>query len=185
MDSDRAVLLVGVGIVIATVLGVVGLSVDYSVNVSYQYRHSIGAYITNAYDASTFEVMKDNLEKAEGGMRSQGLEPTDCGRAWSWEQTQDWCMAYTYQYIDGLINRTQYYINLFKGNPNSTFTDVYTQAIHNMREEMNRNGPVDWAAYPTWALKYHALYYWVWLVIAALSILFIAGLVLIALVVMP
>src|SRR2546429_1614405 len=128
--------------------------------VNYQYQQAIGANISNAYDASTFEVMRDQLVLAIKGMHDQGLQPGDCGRAWSWERTRDWCMAYQYVYLDGLVNRTEYYIRVFAANNTPPFTDVYTRAIENMRAEFNRNGPADWVAQPAWLLKYHPEYYW-------------------------
>lgn len=172
MKLRTAGLVIVGSVVFAIVLGV-AFQLNYAINVEYPYRMAIGAHIDNAYDASSFEVMRDNLLRAKAGMVAQGLEPTDCGRFFSWERTPDMCMEYTYQYIDGLVNRTEFYIGQMSKLNQTQFTDIYTQAIENMRKEMNRNGPVDWAAYPAWILKYAPLYYWgrlVWLGIVALPI---------------
>lgn len=151
---------VGILMVVAAAVLAIVFAAVFAITAEYQYRVSIGAHIDNAFDASSFEVMKDNLIKARAGMVAQGLEPTDCGRAFYWEQTPDMCMTYTYQYIDGLISRTDFYIEQMQTQNASKFDDVYTKAINNMRSEMNRNGPVDWAAEPAWMLKNYPLFYW-------------------------
>ena len=150
----------GLALLVASIVGIGIYEANYIVSVEYAYRTAIGAHIDNAYDASTFEVMRANLVLAIAGMEAQGLRPQDCGKAFHWEQTRDWCMAYQYEYLRGLVNRTDYYIRTFTANNTSPFTDIYTQAMTNMRTEFGRNGPADWVAYPAWALKYHGLYYW-------------------------
>jgi len=126
----------------------------------YTYRVNAGAHFDNAFDASTFDVMRDNLRLAITGLHALGLQSQDCGRAFSWERTQDWCMGYQYTYLEGLVNRTEYYIRIFAENNTSPFTDIYTQSIANVRAEFGRNGPVDWVAFPAFLLKHHGLYYW-------------------------
>jgi len=159
-DDKRTLIKRGIlGLIVFVVIGIL-FAASYEIGPGYQYRREIGAHIDNAFDASTFEVMKDNLLRARAGMVASGLTDSDCGRAMYWEQTPDMCMAYTYQYLDGLVTRAQYYIDTFKANNTSQFTDVYTNAINNMRAEMHRNGPVDWAAGPAWQLEHAGLYYW-------------------------
>jgi len=129
-------------------------------NVMYPYNKKIGAFLANAYDASTFELMKENYIKAKQGMIDEGLTPDLYGKWFDWEKTADWQMNYTYQYMDGLIARCDYYINQTKQANISPFTDIYNQMIQNLRDESQRNGPVDWAARPAWVIKYAPLYYW-------------------------
>lgn len=151
-------------IVIATIVIVcilLGLfHANYLINIEYTYNKTIGSYLANAYDASTFELMKENYVKAKQGMIDQGLEPTDYGKWFNWEQTPDWQMNYTYRYIDGLIARCDYYITVTTTGSISPFTDVYNQMITNMRNESIRNGPVDWTVWPAWEIKNAPIYYW-------------------------
>lgn len=145
----------------------------------YRYMKAIGAPLENAYDAPDFAVMRDQLKIARQGMVDQGLAPTDCGKAFSWEQTPDWCMAYTYNYLDGLINRSAYYQSQVESGNISTFSDVYNQMMTNMRNEMKRNGPVDWTARPAWYLKNSGINYWGGLVWTGFIVMFIVALVLV------
>lgn len=162
MNDKAAAVAMFSGIVLLTagVIGAVASFTNYTINVSPAYNKAAGGYFTQAYDASTFEVMRDNLRQGIAGLHRLGLVDTDYGRAWSWEQTPDWSMTKQYQYLDGLVNRTQYYINTFSRNNTSQYTDVYTAAMANMRTEFGRNGPVDWVAYPAWLLKTNGFYYW-------------------------
>jgi hypothetical protein len=150
--------------------------ISYAINVEYRYNKNIGAYIENAYDASIFELMKENYILAKQGMVNEGLQPSDYGKFWFWEQTPDWQMAYTYQYINGLITRCDFYINQTETLEINQFTDIYNQMITNMREESLRNGPIDWAAKPAFILKASVLYYFgglVWIVALVVSVLVI------------
>lgn len=172
----------GILVVAIVLLGGFGLTVLDQLNAEYAYRHAIGAYIDNAYDGPNFEVMKANLVSAYDGMRNESLVDSDCGRAWSWERTQDWCMGYQYQYLAGLINRTDFYLERVRSGNISQFSDVYEQMISNMRGEMVRNGPTDWVAHPAWYLKYHSIYYWylnLWLLIVGVLLLIVGVAVLI------
>jgi hypothetical protein len=157
--TNRKLRRIGLTLLVSAIVLIVVWEPYYAIGVVYPYRQSIGAYVDRAYDASDFAVMHENLVLAEQGMRAQGLLPTDCAYFFSWEQTPDHCMAFSYNYIDRLINRTGYYARLFAGLPNATLTDVYSQAMNNMRTEMLRNGPIDWLAWPAWLLKYHPLAY--------------------------
>src|SRR5437773_2200473 len=118
----KALAIAGIGLIlVATVIGTVWLLDSW--NVDFQYKKSIGSPMSNAYDAATLQVMLDNLNKSVQGMHDQGLLSTDCGKAFSWEQTPDWCMAYQYQYLDSLKGRIQFYITSFAKNGTSQFTD--------------------------------------------------------------
>ena len=157
--------IVAATIVIATVFSV-AFHLNYVINVEYQYNRKIGSYLENAFDASTFEIMKENYISAKRGMLGEGLRPEDYGRWFYWEQTPDWQMNYTYSYIDGLVVRCDYYINVTKISNISPYTDIYNQMISNMRTESQRNGPVDWTAKPAWLIKNAPIYYWsnvIWL----------------------
>ncbi len=135
------------------------------VTVTYPYQKMIGAHLDNADDASTPELMKQELIIARNGMIEQGLTPETYGKFWWWEQTDDWKMNYTYAYIDGLINRTEYVIAWRNTNINASSStslqDVYDQMLTNLRTEYHRNGPIDWAGHPAWILKYHTWAYFI------------------------
>jgi hypothetical protein len=157
---------------------------NYILTVEYPYQKSIGTILDNAYDASTFELMKNYYIQAKNAMINQELTPNLYGKWFYWEKTPDWQMDYTYLYIDGLVSRCDYYINLTKTTNISPLTDVYDQMITNMRTESLRNGPVDWTAGPAWVIKYAPMYYWgwiVWAIIIACDVATIATLVLLAL----
>src|SRR5438445_11812401 len=85
MGAGRTVVLAVVAIAMFAGYGV---AVFGWLNVNYAYQHAIGAYLTNAYDAPNFEVMKANLINGYGGMLNKSLQPSDCGKAWGFEQTQ-------------------------------------------------------------------------------------------------
>jgi len=166
--------------IIISITFLVVFHVNYVINVAYPYNKKIGAYLANAYDASTLELMKENYIRAKQGMIDEGLTPDLYGKWFDWEKTADWHMNYTYQYIDGLIARCDYYINQTKQANISPFTDIYNQMIQNLRDESQRNGPVDWAAWPAWEIKYAPLYYlagmavWTFTLAACLVIILIA-----------
>jgi hypothetical protein len=148
---------------ILTVLVSIATSFCIGIIVEYPYQKTIGAYINNADDASTPELMKQELVLARNGMIDQGLTPDLYGKFWWWQQTDDWKMNYTYAYIEGLINRTEYVIVWRNTNINASVStslqDVYDQMLANLRTEYHRNGPIDWATYPTWVLKHHTWAY--------------------------
>jgi len=131
--------------------------------VDYRYNRLIGGHLENALDGSTPEIMREELQKAKQAMMDEGLEPTDYGRFWRWQQTPDYRLDFTYRYIDGLINRTEFVVQWRNTYINATTTqtlkDVYDEMLSNLRTEYHRRGPIDWAAYPTWLLKYHTLWY--------------------------
>ena len=133
--------------------------------VLYQYRRVIGAHLENALDGSTPDLMKQELIAAKQGMISEGLQTSDYGKFWAWQQTDDYKMDFTYRYIDGLINRTDYVIQwrntYINATTSQTLQDVYDEMLANLRTEYNRRGPIDWTAYPTWILKHHGWWYFV------------------------
>lgn len=168
----RAKRVIALTIVISMVVLTI-FQLNYAINVDYRYNKKIGAYLANAYDASTFEIMKEYYIKAKQGMLDEGLTPDLYGKWFYWEQTPDWQMNYTYRYIDGLIARCDHYINQTKQGNITPLTDVYNQMIENLRNESQRNGPVDWAARPAWMIKNAPLYYWgwgVWLCVILLAV---------------
>jgi len=164
--------LILIGIVITVVY--VG---SYALGPGYQYNKKIRSLLANAYDASTFEQMKEWYLKAKQAMIDEGLENDMYGSYFYWDQTPDMQMAYTYQYIDGLVARCDMYIAQIENLSVAPLSDVYNQMITNMREESQRHGPVDWTAGPAWILKNAAIYYFMtpilivlWIVVMIASI---------------
>jgi len=131
--------------------------------VDYRYRKLIGGHLENALDGSTPEIMREELLKAKQAMIDETLEQTDYGAFWYWQQTPDYRMDFTYRYIDGLINRTEFVMQWRNTYINATTTqtlkDVYDEMLANLRTEYHRRGPIDWAAYPAWLIKNHTLWY--------------------------
>jgi len=84
-------------------------------------------------------------------------------------------MSYTYSYIDGLINRTEYIITWRDIYINSTTTttlqDVYDEMLDDLRIEYLRNGPIDWAAAPAWILKNYTIWYFHRLIVVIFEVL--------------
>jgi len=163
-DPTNIVILILVAVAVLFIVNAVFVFIDFN-NVDARYRRAIGSFSENARDAASFELMRDYLVKTRARMVAAGLVSSDCGRAWYWERTPDWCMQYQYEYLDALINRTDFYIDRVSSGNISQFSDVYEQMINNMRNEMTRNGPLDWVANPAWYLKYAPNYYWGWNVI--------------------
>jgi len=154
--------LVAIILIVTAIVVPVVIQVYRSIAIDYRYNVAIGGHLENALDGSTPEIMKENLLKAKEGMIAEGLTPDDYGAYWHWMQTPDYKMDYTYRYIDGLINRTEYVIS-WRDTNNATATpalkDVYNEMLDNLRTEYNRRGPIDWAAHPAWFIKYYSLWY--------------------------
>ena len=128
------------------------------ITVDYPYNKQIGAHLENTYAGSTPEIMKENLILAKEAMITAGLEPENYGKLFYWEQTPHYQMSYTYRYIDGLINRTDYIIewrNLHINSGTPTFQDVYNEMITDLRTEYQHKDGIDYAARYAWILKYH------------------------------
>lgn len=156
-------LLIALGLL--TILAPTAISFYVGVAVDYPYQKTIGAHLNNADDAPTPELMKQELILARNAMIEQGLTPDSYGKFWWWEQTDDWKMNYTFAYIDGLVNRTEYVVAWRNTNINASAStslqDVYDQMLANLRTEYHRNGPIDWTAYPAWILKHHTWAYFI------------------------
>jgi hypothetical protein len=154
--------LLGVALLVAGVsmVAAFGAGTFQYLGVDGQYNKAVGGYKSNAFDAPTFDLMAAYLNKTAAGMRALGLEPSDYGRAWSWEQTPDQRMDYNFAYIQNLTLRALFYFEKFARANISTFSDVYHSAIMNLRAEFNANGPIDWVAHPAFLLKYHPEFYW-------------------------
>ena len=138
--------------------GLVAFNFYCSIAVDYPYNKQIGAHLNNAYDGSTPEIMKENLLLAKNAMIKAGLKPENYGKIFFWEQTADYQMEYTYRYIDGLINRTDYIIawrDSHIGSDAPVLQDVYNEMLDDLRVEYKRNGPIDWAAKDAWMIKNH------------------------------
>ena len=153
----------GIVLVIVSIVAYGHAFADYVTGPSFQYRQAAGIYVTNAKDAADFVTMREQLEQFNASIQdggSLGLTASDCGRAWGWEQTRDYCMPFQRQYVAGLLGRINYYIDTFAKNNTSQYTDVYRQALENVRAEFDRNGATDWVASSAWMLKYNSWWYW-------------------------
>ena len=145
---------------IASLLFLIIFHINFLANVEYGYRIKAGAHLDNGYDSPTLEQMRENFVRGRQGWVELGLKPEDCGRTFSWEWTQDWCMAFQYKYMDTLVARIDFFINKTKTENIFQFSDVYERLMANLRNETTRNGPIDWVAWPAYLLKHHFWYEW-------------------------
>lgn len=136
---------------------------DYYVT-SYKYESVIGSYMDNSVDSISPELMLQQIQLAEDGMRKEGLIDSDYG-AWFFKKPDN-SMKFQYQHIDGIKERIQAVIDWktkISGNNTSveTLGDVYETKMTNLRNYINEGGVrSDWIAKKAWNIKYHPILYW-------------------------
>ena len=153
------------------------------VSVNFAYEREVGGHIRNAFEVNTPEAMIAELNKSVRGMRALGLTDAMYAAYFPWEQTPDRSMAFQYEYIDQLINRTESVIAwrklAYSGNTTpETLGDVYEQKMDNLRSFMiesctNRYVCTDWIARDVYYLNRATPYYFAGLFWAGAAILFL------------
>ena len=134
---------------LVTLVATVAFAANGSVVVNFAYEREVGGYVRNAYEVNTPEAMISELTKAVAGMRRLGLTDEMYGAYLPWERTPDVSMAFQYQYIDQLINRTEAVIAwrtlAYSGNTTpETLGDVYEQKMDNLRSFMTEGCSDRW-----------------------------------------
>ncbi len=165
-------------LVIAIVYGANGV-----VTVNYAYERQVGGHIRNAFEVNTPEAMISELNKSVAGMHAIGLTNDLYAAYFPWEQTPDRSMAFQYEYIDQLINRTEAVITwrtlAYSGNSTpETLGDVYEQKMDNLRSFMiesctERYVCTDWIARDVYYLNRATPYYFSGLFWGGATILFL------------
>src|SRR3989442_1080743 len=162
--SNKYGVVFAIALTVAIVYGVNGV-----VSVNFAYEREVGGHIRNAFEVNTPEAMIAELNKSVRGMRALGLTDQMYAGYFAWERTPDRSMAFQYEYIDQLINRTESVIawrNLaYSGNTTpETLGDVYEQKMDNLRSFMiegcsQRNVCTDWIARDVYYLNRATPYY--------------------------
>jgi hypothetical protein len=149
--------------------------------VDFKYKVVIGSYMQNAEDSISPEIMLENIELSEKGMREEGLVDSDYG-AIIFKSPEN-SMKFQYQHLDSIKERIKSVI-IWKDKMYSneseiaeTMGDVYNQKMNNLRFYINENGTrSDWIAKDAWTIKKHPILYFSWvpgLIIIFLILLFI------------
>ena len=150
--------IIGVGLLFILIASGFGIAYVYT---DYQYERDIGAYMENAYEVNTPELMIKNVELAEQGMRDAGLEETDYG-AFIFKKPDN-IMSFQYEFLENFNDRAravitwreQTYGNASLGS--ETLGDVYEVKMDNLREFLKENGRADWIAEAAWWIENHLL----------------------------
>lgn len=135
-----------------------------------QYNTLFASHVTMAYDQATFEGMKqqvlvlwEQMNKTFSGFDYSHTYNTP----WYWEQTYDNSLAAQQDYFRQLTRRLDSYTELYqKMLTNMTnpvyLEDWYYKSIQNFRDEMKREGGLDWAINGAWYLNFAPAAYWLW-----------------------
>ena len=140
-----------------------------AVVVSFTYEREVGGHVRNAYEVNTPEAMIRELNDTVAGMRRIGLVEGMYAAYFPWERTPDRSMAFQYEFIDQLINRTEAVILwrslAYGGNSTpETLGDVYEQKMDNLRSFMTegcsaRTVCTDWIARDVYLINKAAPFY--------------------------
>jgi len=149
--------------VLITVISIVVIIYAFGVWVDYDYERRIGAFMNNAVDMNTPGRMLEQLDKAEAGMRAEGLVETDYGALIF--KKEDNSMRFQYQHIDSIrerINAVQTWLDQnYNNNTGTTETlgDVYEEKMTNLRNFIKEDVRSDWIAKRAWTIKHYPWYY--------------------------
>lgn len=140
-----------------------------AVVVDFAYQREVGGHIRNAYEVNTPEAMIDELNRSVAGMHRLGLTDAMYSRYFPWERTPDRSMAFQYEFLDQLINRTEAVILwrtlAYNGNTTpETLGDVYEQKMDNLRSFMTEGCDsayvcTDWIAKDVYLLNVAPVYF--------------------------
>jgi hypothetical protein len=148
---------------------------------SAQYNRKFASKVVMAYDQATFEGMKEQVLRLWREMNETftGFDYTNtfCS-PWYWEQTYDNSLAAQQDYFKQLTRRLDSYSTLYqKMLTNMTnpvyLEDWYYKSIQNFRDEMKREGGLDWAINGSWYLNFAPAAYWLWWWLIPLEIILV------------
>ena len=133
------------------------------------YNRIFRAHVVMAYDQASFEGIKEQVLILWRNMNETfGTEDLEhiYNTPWYWEQTYDNSLKAQEDYFRKLIGRIDKQIyeanQILSGNRTilMPYNQWYQQALDSLREEMRREGGLDWAIRGAWYLKHAPLAYW-------------------------
>jgi hypothetical protein len=149
-----------------------------------EYNRKFGSHVVMAYDQATFEGMKEQVLQLWQEMNETFKDfnyAHTYGTPWYWEQTYDNSLAAQQDYFKQLTRRLDSYSELYqKMLANMTnpvyLEDWYYKSIQNFRDEMKREGGLDWAIKGAWYLNFAPAAYWIfwWLIPLIIGIVILA-----------
>jgi hypothetical protein len=149
-----------------------------------QYNRKFASRVTMAYDQATFEGMKEQVlilwSEMNETFKGFDYNHTYCS-PWYWEQTYDNSLSAQQDYFKQLTRRLDSYSALYqKMLTNMTnpvyLEDWYSKSIQNFRDEMKREGGLDWAISGAWYLNFAPAAYWLfwWLIPLEIVLIIVA-----------
>jgi hypothetical protein len=149
-----------------------------------QYNRKFASRVTMAYDQATFEGMKEQVlilwSEMNETFKGFDYDHTYCS-PWYWEQTYDNSLSAQQDYLKQLTRRLDSYSELYqKMLTNMTnpvyLEDWYYKSIQNFRDEMKREGGLDWAISGAWYLNFAPAAYWLlwWLIPVEIGFIIVA-----------
>ena len=133
------------------------------------YNRIFKAHVVMAYDQASFEGIKEQILILWRNMNETfGTEDLEhiYNTPWYWEQTYDNSLKAQTDYFKKLVDRIDKQIyeanQILSGNRTilMPYNQWYQQALDALRQEMQREGGLDWAIWGAWYLKYAPLAYW-------------------------
>jgi uncharacterized membrane protein len=139
-----------------------------------QYNRLFGGHVTMAMDQATFEGIEDQIDIIWTQMNTtfSGSDySATYSSPWYWEQNYENSLAAQQDYFRQIERRIDSYqvayAQMAQNNTNPILVeDWYDKSIQNLRNEMQREGGLDWAIRGTWFLNRAPAAYWLtwWLV---------------------
>jgi hypothetical protein len=150
------------------------------------YNTKFGAHVTMAKDQATFEGMELQIQILYANMNSSfaGRDfNTTYSTWWGPDQTYENSLQAQADYFVQLMKSIDRYIATYdkiinSGNTTAYINDWYYQAIQNVRNEMNREGGLDWALKNAFYLNLYPTAYWMLAYIIIIEI--IHGIIIVA-----
>lgn len=130
----RGLLFVLLGFLFVGIVG--GFHYNFVKNVEYPYEVAVGSHFNNAYKMPTPEGILAELNLAMEGMERLNITPNLYSKWFSWEETPDNSMVFSYAYINDVINRTEAVIEWREQSINNNteqFQDVYEKKVESIR----------------------------------------------------
>jgi hypothetical protein len=153
-----------------------------------QYNRLFAAHVTMAMDQATFEGVEDQVNTVWTQMNTTFTSydyNTTYSSPWYWEQNYENSLAAQQDYFTQIIHRIDSYQlayqQMAQNNTNPILVeDWYDKSIQNLRNEMEREGGLDWAIKGAWYLNNAPAAYWLPLWLAPLEIALTIALIAIA-----
>lgn len=131
-----------------------------------QYQREYGAYINMAYTQATFESIKNEVRVVWAKMNTT-FAGDDFDHTYNtllyWNQNYENSLRAQNNYLSALDDRIDSYIeqyDLLKASAGSSMlADWYDVSINNLRQEMRRDGGLDWVISGAWLIKYYPTVY--------------------------